>query len=216
MKKLLALLLVLAMVFSVMTVFTACEDSSSSSSKSDKDDDDDDDDKKKDDKDDEDEDEDEDNKDNEDEDNKDNEDEDEDNKDNEDEDKDEPSKTSDIVGEWEGKVDMACIMNYLMEASAGDAAEFLLLDSFEVRFTFEFDDDGMFSMTINERDFEKELENAAEVWIDGYYEIIDMQIEENGLDMTPDEYAEQALGMSVEDFIEEALVSGMDAAQFEN
>ena len=214
MKKLLALLLVLAMVFSVMTVFTACEDSSSSSSKSDKDDDDDDDDKKKDDKDDEDEDEDEDNKDDEDEDNKDNEDE--DNKDDEDEDKDEPSKTSDIVGEWEGEVDMACILNYMFEASLGDLAEYLTLDSFEVRFTFEFDDDGMFSMTINERDFEKELENAAEVWIDGYYEIIDIQIEEQGLDMTPDEYAEQHLGMSVEDFIEEALVSGMDAAQFEN
>ena len=111
---------------------------------------------------------------------------------------------------------MACIFNYMFEESLGDMAEYLTLDTFEVRFTFEFDDDGMFSMTINENDFENELENAAEVWIDGYYDLIDVALEEQGLDMTPDEYAEQQLGMSVEDFIQEALVSGMDTAQFEN
>ena len=81
--------------------------------------------------------------------------------------------------------------------------------------TFSFSEDE-FEIAFNEKDYSKALDNAAEIWIDGYYAIIEMMIEENGLDMTPDEYAEQAFGCSVEEYIEDAVVTDMNSSNFEN
>ena len=170
MKKLLALLLVLAMIFSVMTVFTAC-DNDSNYNQEDHDDDDDDDDEKE----------------------------------------------GSIVGEWKSVVNMACVFNAMFESSlTKDLAKHLKLETFNAGYTIKFAEDGKYQMIIDQNDFKSSMNEAAKVWIKGYKEIIQDTIAKNNLNMSVEQYAQQAFGCSVEDYINNNLVNSMDTASFES
>ncbi len=171
MKKLLALLLALAMVFSLMLCLTACDDSSSS--------DDDDDEKSSSKKDDEDEDDDKDDED----DNKDDEDTD---KDDEDED-DKTTTSTGIVGTWEGTVDLS-------DFFAMYGMDFLSVKSFKVGLIFEFEKNGEYTMYVNESDWDKAVDKNMDSWIEAFEESLEdeygMSAEdfEDETGMTPEEY----------------------------
>ena len=168
MKKLLAILLVLAMIFSVMTIFTAC-DNDGNYSQEDHDDDDDDD------------------------------------------------KEGSIVGEWKAVVNMACVFNMMFENSlTKDLAKHLELETFNTGYTIKFTEDGKYQMIIDQNDFKSSMNDAAKVWIKGYKEIIKDTIAKNNLNMTVEQYAQQAFGCSVEDYINNNLVNSMDTASFES
>lgn len=132
------------------------------------------------------------------------------NSDKNDDDKDreeEKEEDTGIVGEWEGTVDLSVIYNPLFEQMLGeDLAKYLELDSFDVRVTFNFEEDGEYDLVFNKRDFEDALEDASKIWVDGYYDIIELAIEDAGLDMTADEYAQEALGCTIEEYVSSVMV----------
>ena len=121
-----------------------------------------------------------------------------------------------LVGEWSGLADIAAMCNMLFELMLGEElADYLKIDSFDVTMTFSFDADGNYTIIFDEDDFAVALESASETWIDGYYALIEHTIETENLDMTAEEFAQENFGMSVEEYIEEGFASSMDATAFE-
>ena len=121
-----------------------------------------------------------------------------------------------IVGEWQGTLDLSIACNLLFEEMLGeDLAKYLEIDRFDVRTTITFEENGQYDITLNEKDVEDALEDASDIWVDGYYEIIELVIEEADLNMTADEYAEEMLGCSVEEFITNAFADSLDVSSME-
>ena len=108
-----------------------------------------------------------------------------------------------IVGEWAAEVDLAPMFNMIFVSMAGEEiAEYIALDSFEVVQIMTFDDDGEFTMVYEEDSFMDSLEDAMDVWKDGYTSLIEDQIAASGKDITVEEAAQEALGMSIDEYIE--------------
>lgn len=119
-----------------------------------------------------------------------------------------------IVGTWVGQIDMAPMMNSAMGSDEA-VLQYIRIDEFLITTTFTFDESGWCTMTMDENDFNTGKENCAATWKEGFTRMIEDLIAANGLDMTVDEYAQAALGMSVNDYVDLVMQSmNLDSSSF--
>lgn len=125
----------------------------------------------------------------------------------------EEKKEDTIVGDWKGEMDLTDFLNEKMESAMGEEMmEYMEMKDIVFDVKMSFDDDGEMEMTF---DGEKAVESICDQMTDGLTRWIEDMIEESGEDYTVDEVAEQAFGMSLEEYVEENLVASMDVESLE-
>lgn len=105
-------------------------------------------------------------------------------------------KTTGIVGQWEGSMDMTSAMEQMMSESLDMEVE---MKDLELVMTFDFAEDGSFSCTVDEKSAEKLIANM----IDSVVDVMVEALESEGVDL-------EAVGMT-KDALREMLEEEMDS-----
>lgn len=120
-----------------------------------------------------------------------------------------------LLGTWVATVDLAEMLNEEMAGSDPTMAEYLKIDSLEMKFVLTFNKDDTCSMAIDEDALADEIDAALDTLMDGTKKYLVDMFADQGLDMSLDEILELS-GVSLDDLRDE-LAADMDiAGEFED
>lgn len=117
-----------------------------------------------------------------------------------------------FLGTWKVDVDMTDIINggltEGMDQIDASASEYFNISKFDLTVIFTFNDDGTYSMDVDDDSFNSSVDGVKEDIKAGFIKYFEDMIAGMGLDMSVDEVLE-ASGMSIESLIDESLTSEM-------
>lgn len=112
-----------------------------------------------------------------------------------------------LVGTWNGTMDLAELLNSALAADA-EFGEYLQVSSFALAYNLVFEEDGTYSMTIDDAALDQEMERVKGDLESGLYAYLDDLIAEEGLTLTSDELLNMS-GVSMEELMDAALSEEM-------
>ncbi len=109
-----------------------------------------------------------------------------------------------IVGEWETSKDFGAFLGDTLASGFGDeSGEYFKNLKLDLPFTFKFDEDGTAALTINEKKFEKSLDEMKKQLKKGLEQMLRDMAEANDADL--DDLVTQNGFDTLDDFLDEAL-----------
>ncbi len=107
-----------------------------------------------------------------------------------------------FVGDWTAEYDVADMINDEFAGEDEEMAKYLKISEFALTFNFEFDDEGIYTMEVDQDAFEDTLDSFKKDLEEGMRKYFEALLEEQGLDMSVDELLETQ-GMSFDDMLDE-------------
>lgn len=116
-----------------------------------------------------------------------------------------------IEGSWTGEINMAGLFNMILSALSPDedALDFLEIDELNFIYTYDFDDDGTYTVSLDADALADEIDDYIADMLDAYADYFDYLIDDNDLDISVDEYLEEYM-MTDWDELEETLEASFD------
>lgn len=109
-----------------------------------------------------------------------------------------------ILGSWKGNVDLSENVLSALVAEDEEMADCFSVDNFSFDIVFRFNEDGTYEMEVEEESAKKALEAFEEDLKKGFKKYVEKTIEKEGLDMTVEEFLEQA-DTTMDELVESAL-----------
>ena len=109
-----------------------------------------------------------------------------------------------IIGNWKTEMDLADTINSLMASELGDAAEYLKIKEFKFIMNIEFEKNGTYKTTVDERSFSNSIENVKADFAVGITKMLEDLLEQEGIDMTVEELLTQQ-NTTIDAMVEEAF-----------
>lgn len=111
-----------------------------------------------------------------------------------------------LVGTWTGSVDLTQPLNDVIEPQLGELNQFFTFDSFVLDCIVTFTGEGTYTMGFERSSVEKAFEQIMADLEEGMYAYMEQMLQDQGLDMTVEEYLEQG-GSSAKRVMEQTLAA---------
>lgn len=109
-----------------------------------------------------------------------------------------------IVGTWKATVDMTDEMNELFAVDE-EMSKYVKITKFEFSVNLQYKKGGTYKLTADEKSFKTAANGLKADVIAGMNAYLEDVIESNGLDMTVEEAAQEAFGMSIDEYVDIAF-----------